>query len=269
MSLISMAVNDTEANKRSDYTNRTINSLLETVDFTKHRLFISDNESSARTKGILGRLEKFHWRSYGFPKENLQIIYNDTNLGTAEAINKCWQNRRIGEHCVKIDNDVVIAQSGWVEQLEEAIRRDETIGLCALKRKDLEQRPDHPSDTFKSELIMLPHDKGQPWIIVEQCADIMGTCVMHSSNLLDKIGYLYQPGKYGFDDVLASVRSTLAGFKNVFIPYIEIDHIDTGGTMYAKWKERHAHEHWSDIGKIIAEYKSGERSIYYSPFQTT
>jgi hypothetical protein len=88
---------------------------------------------------------------------------------------------------------------------------------------------------------------------------------MYNSALLDKIGYLYQPSLYGYDDVLASYRSELAGFKNVFLPQIEIDHVDEGKTEYQGWKERHAGEQTQNVIKIVDEYINGTRLIYYQP----
>ena len=131
-----------------------------------------------------------------------------------------------------MDNDVLIHSPDWVEQLEEAIERDPSIGQCGLKRKDCWENPENPDPNYQTELYSLPHEPGQRWIIGEKTHHIIGTCVMHSAALLDKVGYLYQPGLYGFDDVLMSLRSQLAGFKNVFLPHIDIDHIDPGGTDY-------------------------------------
>jgi hypothetical protein len=37
-----------------------------------------------------------------------------------------------------------------------------------------------------------------------------------------------------------SVRSKLAGFKNCFLPHIEIDHLDEGGNNYTQWKRDEA-----------------------------
>jgi hypothetical protein len=110
---------------------------------------------------------------------------------------------------------------------------------------------------------MLPHKPGEDWIVVEATRDIMGTCTMFNSDLLDKIGYLYQPSLYGYDDVLASHRSNMAGFVNAFLPHIRIDHIDPGGGDYEKWKRDEAGKWVEGISKIIDEYISGERSIYH------
>ena len=94
----------------------------------------------------------------------------------------------------------------------------------------------------------------------------MGTCQAYSPALLDKIGYLYQPRLYGFDDALAAVRCKVAGMWSIFLPHIEIDHIDPGDTEYQGWKEKHAGEDMKTYNSLASEYFSGARSIYYNPF---
>lgn len=258
-----MAVYCTEENNKDTYLYETLCSLEQTVDFNKHRLVVSVNGVTEETKRNL----KGFSSSFDFEPATInKIIWNDTNLGTAEAINLVWQERKPGENCIKMDDDVLIHQRGWIDLMEEAIRREPRIGQIGLKRKDCIESPER-TDFYKSELIMLPHKPGEKWIIAEKVNHVMGTCQMYSSALLDKIGYLYQPHLYGFDDSLASFRSSLAGFINVFLPQIEIDHIDAGDTPYQKWKEDHSSAQWKEYHQIIADYKSGKKSIYYNPYE--
>jgi len=264
MALISMAVHDTVENGRTWMTKATMESLIKTVDFNKHRLIIIDNNSCEETKELWQ-----HYVNSNIFSSFLNIpmcITNSENIGTAEALNLAWKQRQPGEHCIKIDNDVVIHSAGWVDEMERVIHYDPTIGQVGLKRKDCLESP-FRDDWYKSELKMLPHTPGHPWIIVEQANHIMGTCVLHSSALLDKVGYLKQPGLYGFDDCFMSLRSQLAGFTNVFLPHINIDHIDPGGTDYQKWKEASAGKDMAQYNEDVQRYKSGELSVYYNPFE--
>lgn len=255
MALIAMAVYDTVENQRTKFTIQTVKSLHLTVDLQKHRLFIINNGSCEETTKFLREFSN-----------DYTLIESDINLGTAEAINLAWRNRRPGENAVKMDNDVIVRSVKWVEQLEEAIERDPRIGICGLKRKDCIERPDR-EDWYKSEIYLLPHKLGQRWIIGERVNHVMGTCQMYSSALLDRIGYLKQPRLYGYDDALAAVRCTKAGFINVFLPHIEIDHIDPGDTDYQKWKEAEAAKDMAAYTALVKQYASGARSIYYNPFQ--
>lgn len=264
MSLIAMAVFDTVENKRSEYTRRTLDSLFHTVNFTKHRLTIIDNNSCQETKDLFSEInESFKEESWG---HNINIITNPVNLGTAEAINLAWKERLPGENCVKMDNDVIINHIHWLDELDEAVKRDPSIGQIGLKRKDCAESPTAADPHFTSSLRMLPHEPGESWIIVEDVSHVMGTCVLHNSSLLERVGYLNQPGVYGFDDSFMSLRSQLAGFKNCFLSHINIDHIDTGENPYSQEKVKLAAKDWPEYVRIAREYINKQRPLYYNPF---
>lgn len=253
MSLIGMAVYSTKENQKDDCLHKTLASLHKTVDFKKHRLILSVNAFTDKTTDLL--------KYYAWIIE--KVIYNETNIGTAKAINKAWALRNPGEHAIKMDDDIVIHSAGWIDQMELAIATDPFIGQVALKRKDLIEYPGHTDPDYKSFLRMLPHTPGHPWQIIEAVKHCIGSCVMHSSALLDKIGFLYQPSIYGFDDVIASHRAHLAGMYSCFLPHINIDHIDEGKTPFQPWKEKHAGEHMEEMVTLVKEMYLGTKPIYY------
>lgn len=265
MTLIAMAIYDTEENQRTICTERTLASLLGTVDFNKHRLFLIDNGSCVQTKKLI----KVFCEKVSFVhgiRNSVTVIDLTENIGTARAINQAWKHRRPGEHCIKMDNDVIIHQKNWVEDLEYCVEKSPTIGIVGLKRKDCWEHPRHEHAHLRSKLEFLPHAPGERWMAVEIVNHVMGTCQLYNSLLLDKIGFLYQPRLYGFDDSLAAQRSHFAGFENAFIPHIHIDHIDAFEDVsqdpYTAWKQQHSSEDMSAFQRIVDEYKTGKRSIY-------
>lgn len=191
------------------------------------------------------------------------FIRNEENIGTARAINKAWAYREPGEHCVKMDDDILINSGHSFDEMERAIELDPQIGQVGLKRKDCWEFPGHENADYKSELKMLPHTPGHPWIIVETVKHVIGSCVMHSSALLDKVGYLYQPSLYGYDDVIMSHRTHLAGMYSCFLPHINIDHIDDGTTPYQDWKHKHSGEQTQKVIDLVHEMYNGTKPIYY------
>lgn len=261
-SLICMAVHDTRDNGRTAFTKQTLDSLCKTVDFNKHQLFISDNGSCRDTHQLYEDL-KITFRNR-FTENNLTICFNKENIGTARAINAGLFFRRDDQFFIKKDNDCVVHSSGWVDEMEQVMVRDETIGILGLKRKDLAETPNSIVDHYRSELIMLNHRQGEKWLIVEKCKHIMGTCQMLSPKLIERIGYFCQPigATYAFDDSLLSLRSELAGFINCFLPHIEITHVDPGDTDYTKWKQEQAGLYMADFGRMCDEYRMGIRPIY-------
>lgn len=257
--LIALAVYSTEENKKDECLQQTLESLKNTVDYDRHKIRLSVNAYTQRTLNIIE-----HYQNIGVVD---MVITNPVNIGTAEAINKVWRSRQPGQHCLKMDDDVVIESPGWLDLLEECIARDPNIGIIGLKRTDCWENTKHEDPYYRSELIQLPHEPGQRWLTIEKVSHVIGTCQLYNSALLDQMGYLFQPCLYGYDDVLAAWRSYKAGFKNCFYPSVLIHHIDPGNTPYQDWKHKHSGEVTQKVIDIKNEYLSGARSIYYSPFQ--
>lgn len=267
MALICMCCYDTVENKRSDYTRQTLESLSKTVSWAKHRLIIIDNGSCQETKDMLAETVFGIHSSYkgliGYHTYRPTIITLDENVGTARAINMGIKLRKDNETVVKIDNDCVINFNGWADELEEAIKRDPTIGICALKRVDLEEHPEHELEHYRSRYYVLPREKGQSWLVGEHVQHCMGTCTLFNPLLLDKVGFMWQKGLYALDDFEIAVRCNMLGFKNVFLPHIPIIHVDTGETEYTHWKVKYAGEVWDATLERINNYKNGTIPIYY------
>ena len=263
-SLICMAVYDTEENGRSEYTKKTIKSLSETVDWNKHKLVIINNNSCEETNEYLKRLLIISdmTGNFGVKIPGVAIVSLSENVGTARAINMGLRMRQPEQFCIKIDNDVVINHRGWVEEMEEVIARNPTIGIVGLKRKDINFDANNENPNYRSKLIQLSHMPGQSWITVEGGGQIMGTCTMFNWRLIDKIGGMKQVGVYGMDDTLYDLRSQMAGFWNCYLPHINIDHIDTGENPYTQEKHRQAGEAWHEYTQLHEAYTTGVRSLY-------
>lgn len=257
MALIAMSAYDTVANEKTQYTARTLESLAQTVDFSKHRLIVVDNDSCRETKDVFAQKQQL----MGFT-----LLSLPRNIGIARSTNKAWELKQPGEVCIKIDNDIVIHENGWVDKIERVFWQLPRAGVVGLKRKDLEQSPGNANLSFVTELSFLRKERMEPWLVLEKSKDIIGSCVAHNPLLLDKVGYYYQFGEvYGYEDPLMCQRSLLAGFTNYFLPSIEIDHIDPGGTEYCKEKEAIALRALPKYKALVNEYSSGRRPLYHGP----
>lgn len=260
MALIGIAIHSTEENGRIKWSEETLYHVLNTVDFKKHRLGIIDNASSERMKAIIDQFAIDFENSYH--ETDLIIINQPTNVGTAAAHRSLMAHLKEGEGYNKLDDDVEFKSMGWIDLMEEVIRRDPSIGILGLKRKDLEQSPTSTVEHYRSVIKELPRIKGMTWMYAEYTDDIIGTCTLYNPELIKKIGAPSQVSTYSFDDYDYCQRSLLAGFKNAFLPYIEIEHLDDGSNNYTKWKQEEAGRVMEQTMQIIREYKSGQRSIY-------
>lgn len=260
MALIGMAIFDHPDNRRDQGTTKCLESLAVTVDWTRHRCILVVNHQTEATADAIAKFVKF---------TGSHVLYMHENVGTAKAVNRAIRERHPDEYFLKMDNDVRFYLEGWLDDMEAAMQGDPTIGILGLKRSDLEQHPDHAQERFRSKLRFVPSciEKGMPWIVVEETDDVMGTCTMFSPALLDKLGFMYQPGFYGYDDVLMCVRSHVAGFKNAFLPHVRIDHLDPvfeDGTPdhYSGWKSASAWSDGAEYNRIKEGYENGTISIY-------
>ncbi len=265
MALICIASFCTEENGRLKYAKRCMDSLLETVDFNKHRLGIYLNSPSEEAVDFYKLFRLEFWNK--FPKENLIILRNEKNVGTAKAVNSIMTHRG-NRKCIKMDDDVVFNKVGWVDEMEDAISRLPKIGILGLKRRDLAEST-YRTDWAASKLIEVPHEAGQKWYVVEQVNHVMGTCTMYSDAFIEICGGLYQmEGLYGFDDALACYRAALVGLASCFLHGIDIEHIDEGGDVYTDWKQKYSGEKMTAYNEALQKYKSGELSVYY-PIELT
>lgn len=264
MALVSMAVYHPAGITRWKLTKDCLESLIDTVDPKRHRLVLVNNASpdkaTAGTLDLYGR----EWRRLG---GEATVIHNAENRGTARAVNQGWAMRRPGEAVLKIDDDVVLIDSGWLDRLEECLARDPKLGILGLKRRDLEESPHHPKDhVYHSTLEMLPHKPGERWLVVERVGHVMGTCQLYASGFLDRVGYLYQMGRlYGLDDSLMAYRCKAAGFYSAFYVGADISHPDPGGTEHQEWKQKVAGESLPAYGVHRDWYAQGVISPYHGP----
>ena len=130
--LIAMCIWNTPENKKYDYTARTLDSVHDTVNLAAHRVFLVDNASTDPRTSTL--LDGATWAT---------VLRNESNVGTARAINRAWKERVAGESCVKMDDDVLIHQRNWPEEtrLLESVRLNETTWRSAQTTRSRTTEP--------------------------------------------------------------------------------------------------------------------------------
>lgn len=251
MAVICMATYGTEANSKAWMQAATLASMAETVDWSKHWLIVVDNASSKPTKDLL---ECYQRKLYG----RMIVLHNQSNLGTARAISRAWDTCEKDAYCMKVDDDVVWHQSGWVDRMQDALERDPNLGIIGLKRNDLAENPWAPEGCWsRSDLVMLPHKPGERWVVIEVAQHVMGTCQMYQPKFRALTGHLYQPSCYSYDDSIMAARVHGAGYHSAFLVNFTIDHIDGGGGTYQKFKEGQAGAYGEIARKCSGMFRLG------------
>lgn len=258
MALLAISVFNTKVNNRAWLTEKTLESVAKTVDLRRHRVVVVDDcsEPETETDAIYERMGK---------RLEYTLIKLPANLGTAKAINAGWLLRKPGEHCCKLDSDLVCEEPEWLDRLEDCVNRDPKMGVCGLKRIDCWEKPDR-TDWFRSELRMLPQTPPQRWLVVEVVNHCLSACALHSSTLLDRVGGLYQMGlRWGLDDSLMSARCSAVGMYSCFWTATLVSHLDPGGTQYHRDKEAAVGSWFPLYHQLVKEYSNGTRDPYCDP----
>lgn len=244
--------------ERIEMTRACLQSFFETAEPDLVSIFIVDNGSTD------GTVEWLHSLTHPMIED---ISYQSENLGTARALNIPWKIAHDrGQHVGKLDNDVVFYDEDWSQRMYYIVETAENVGLVGLKRRDLEEKPNHNEKFFRTTLHTLPNG-----IVIEESKHVMGTCWLVSNQLLNKIGGLYQVGPYGLDDAIFCHRAHLAGYLTVFDPSVAIEHIDPGDPMYpeyTQWKRDQAGRvmQSGEYDRLMKAYKDGTRPLR-EPFE--
>jgi len=242
-----------------------ISSWLELVPSNLWDLYVVDNNSEDGTAEWVAELA----RSFDF----IHAILLDKNLGTAVALNLAWREAGPGVHRIKADSDIKINTPGFLERMITCMDELPSLGILGLRRDDLVENPYHKDPWYRSKYLDL--DTNREIIHLEQCPHIMGSWQMYNASTTEQFGYLIQPGKYGFDDALASIRMSKLGFRNCFLrgwgdTSVSIEHLDPGegdgsdewNTEYTNWKRDFARDTMAKYREMADQYKNGLRSLY-------
>lgn len=261
-------------------------SLTNSVDWTRHRLIFvqngsTDPKSHEYSQAVVEAINDNFWG-------RAEHINLPDNLGTARGLNVGWQKRLPGEHVVKADSDIVWHCPNWCDRLEEIVERwkrlafmkrphpkargadivldyRRPIGMIGLKRRDLGEST-YRKDWGESRVLEVPQQPGEYWLYFEACKHVVGSCVLHTSDMLDELGYLYQgPLKYGLDDSIMCSRARAAGYVNGFHCSADIEHIDPGDTPYQTWKQKHAGEKYDWARNRMEAYEAHEIPVWQGP----
>jgi len=241
-----------------------IESYLETGPIQEVDLHVIDNGSTDGMAEWLRENEK------QLNKNGVFCHFNTDNLGTAKAINSVWKQRSPTQHCMKIDSDVLWPETRWFNRMIEVFDYTDNVGIVALKRADVWERPDHPQLFYRTRIMPITRTDGSTFTI-EISNHTLGTCWLVRASLLNSIGALRQPGLYGFDDSLYCQRAKLKEFVSVFILDVPIIHNDKGegggdkNAKYTRWKLNSAGIDMQAFEKMRDAYQSGEVDAY-EPF---
>lgn len=224
----------------------TLYSLQVTADTGLYRHVVVINGGNDDTKRVC--------RDYG-----LEWIHNLDNVGIAQSLNQCLTLLTPGQRFMKLDDDLTFFDTGWLEAMLQILDNNEGIGGVAIPRLGREA----------DQLCKSIDAKSEPWIV--DSGELWWTnCALYRWKAIQALGSFWQPGLYGYEDVLTGVRLRKLGWRTVYLASYRVRHEGSwkGKRETREYREWKATTRTRSIQPIIAQFKSGARKAYI-PLETT
>lgn len=208
-----------------------IKSVYDQID-NKREIIIIDNHSTDRSVSLI----KEHY-------PDISLIVNDDNVGFAAAVNQGILASS-GEYVILLNNDA-FAREGFVKELYECIESDPRI--FSVGAKMLQYTNPGIIDNAGDELTIFgwayQTGNGRPSEEYNKKRRIFSACAgaaIYRKRVFEEIGYFDENFFAYLEDVDIGFRANLHGYKNVFCPSAEVDHIGsaTSGSKHNEFKVR-------------------------------
>ncbi len=193
-----------------EYTRTCLSSLFDHTAEDSYELIVVDNGSRDGTVEYLNSVAEM--------RGNVKIIRNASNLGFVRGNNIGFAARTARSDVVVLNNDIIIEQNSWLDDLKAAAYSDEKVGIVGCRLVDEKKRLFHagtfmPIDTFWGQQIGgLEWDIGQ-YGSVREVEGVVFACVYIRNALLETIGYLDNDYFSYFEDTDYCLKAKQAGFK--------------------------------------------------------
>lgn len=201
---------------RMEDTRQTLVALRQTGAFREAVVVVWDNASTDGTPEMLARMARADEIDPG------RLYLGDKNIGCPRALNSilcAW--RKPGQHFIKVDNDVVLETSGWVNLMVEFLECHPEIALASAWYPELE----HGSQQQR-----IVADRGD-WL---ETFPVLGHCAVHRGSFLDNTGYfdvLTPDHLYGFEDTLMAHRAAAMGAKGAVVKSVRLRNIQRKNSL--------------------------------------
>jgi len=186
-------------------------------------VIVVDNGSS---DGTLPYLRGLDW---------ITRIENPLNLGFARAVNQGIRAAPAGSDILLLNNDVVIPQDGWLEELQRVARSAGDIGIVGCRLVLPDGRLLHagtwmdPQRLVGQQIGSLEKDVNQ-YSADRPVQGVVGACMYIKRAVLERIGLLDESYFSYFEDTDLSLRAAEAGFRTVCAGGVTLIHHENVST---------------------------------------
>jgi hypothetical protein len=188
---------------------------LKKINYPNYEVIVVDNGSEGNDADVLEE-------RYG---DYIRLIRNKENLGFAGGnnIGIKYSLEKGGEFFLILNNDVVVERN-FLEPLVEDILKDEKIGIIGPVNYNYYQ----PSKIISAgrRINFWKGSNIEVFSLEEptEVESLWGCCLLIKKDVIDKIGYFYEPYFLFFEETDYCLKARRAGFKIVCEPKSKIWH---------------------------------------------
>lgn len=219
-----------------------ISSVLELTTYSNYEIVIIENGSKEK--------ETFKYYDSLKEKENIKILNfeSDGEFNYSKLINYGVKNVD-GDFVLQLNNDTKLITKNWLE-IMIGYCQQEKIGAVGARLYYEDKTIQHAgiivglSGIAGNMLVNLPYGEKAYFgreAATRNVAAVTGACLFCRRELYEKVGYMDEElFKVAFNDVDFCLKLLENGYRNVYIPYVELYHYEskTRGYEYSEEKEQ-------------------------------
>ena len=206
-----------------ELTKQCLLSLFNHTKYNNYVVYIVDNGSS---DGTLEYLDKFPYP--------LNVIKNKKNIGFVAGNNLALKSIEFGD-IILLNNDVVITQENWIDEMQKTAYSDKKIGLVGCRLLDSYKNLQHagtyiyPDDCIGHQIGGGEPDFGQ-FSVDREVEGVVFACVYIKRELIKSIGNLDERYFSYFEDTDYCLRAKKAGYKCICCGSVTLTHQQNAST---------------------------------------
>jgi GT2 family glycosyltransferase len=211
-----------------DYTKACLDSLRAHTDVSERtHVYVIDNGS---TDGTLPYLRGLNW---------ITLIENGENLGFVRGNNVGMKAAPITSDILLLNNDTVIEQDGWLDEMRRVAYSADDIGIVGCRMVLPDGRFLHagaymPLDSFWGQQIgSLEKDVNQ-YALDREVDSVIGACFYIKREVINKIGALNEAFFSYFEDTDYCFQAAEAGYRTICAGDVTIVHHENVSTTINK-----------------------------------
>lgn len=204
-----------------------IHLLLKSTQRNDLTIIIVDNGSNEETQEVIRSIEK----------DVDMIIRHEWNTGYAFGVNSWMSLRDEKQHCIQIDQDMLMCSPEWWE-LMQVILQDEDIGMLAARRPTAWIDRQEKWDAYTESGFMKFERRHGLWLEIPANNCLIAPILIYKGTVLDQIGF--ENEATGWGDLESYHRIAALGLKSAYVP--EIFLYQEQDTLESQHPNRGAHE---------------------------